>query len=298
VSYTHPHPPLVPLASYVDRYRGREIIPPAVGEWARSTESWPAALRAIAASWQHLPPEQHADMLRAFYALCTHIDHQIRILIGTLREEDILDNTVILFAGDHGDMLGTHGLYAKRVMYEGSCAVPMIVADTASSGRPVGRIDDRLVGLQDIMPTLLEACGLEIPETCEGLPMLGERRRDSIYCEALSGAKAMRMIHDGRHKLIWYPAGNVFQLFDIVSDPAECEDVSARPDQRDVLAHLQELLKGELYDSDAAFVRDGRLVGMHAAEIETRPNRGLSGQRGVHFPPTPPTDPTKVVGFG
>lgn len=298
VSYTHPHPPLVPLASYFDRYRSRDIVLPSVGEWARLTEGWPVALRAIAASWQRLRPDQHADMLRAFYALCTHIDHQIRILIGTLREEDILDNTIILFASDHGDMLGTHGLYAKRVMYEGSCTVPMIVVDTASSNRPVGVTDDRLVGLQDIMPTLLEMCGLEIPGSCEGLPMSGEQRRENIYCEALSGAKAMRMVHDGRHKLIWYPAGNVFQLFDIVSDPTEGEDLSARPDKRDVLERLKARLQHELYGADTEFIRDGHLVGTPAVEIETKPNRGLSGQRGVHFPPIPPTDPTKVVGFG
>ena len=60
------------------------------------------------------------DTRRAFYALCTHIDHQIRTIIGTLREEKILDNTIILFCSDHGEMLGEHGLYAKRVMYENS----------------------------------------------------------------------------------------------------------------------------------------------------------------------------------
>jgi arylsulfatase len=189
VSYTHPHPPLVPLASYVDRYRGRDIALPPVGDWARSREGWPPVLRAVAAGWDQLKPDQHADMLRAFYALCTHIDHQIRILIGTLREENILNNTVIVFTSDHGDMLGAHGLYAKRLMYEGSCAIPMIVVDTAASKGNAGRVDDRLIGLQDIMPTLLEMCGLAVPGTCEGLPMFGERRRDAIASPAAAAKR-------------------------------------------------------------------------------------------------------------
>ena len=69
----------------------------------------PHALRAVRAYWPQLKPAEHADMLRAFYAQCTHIDHQLRILIGTLREEELLDDTVILVTGDHGDMLGTNG---------------------------------------------------------------------------------------------------------------------------------------------------------------------------------------------
>lgn len=297
VSYTHPHPPIVPLASYVERYRNREIPLPPLGEWARS-QDLPPVLRAVGANWDKLKPAEHADMLRAFYALCTHIDHQIRVLIGTLREESLLDDTIILLTSDHGDMLGTHGLYAKRVMYEGSCAIPLIVVDTAGSPRNQGRTDDRVVGLQDLMPTLLEMCGLEVPKSCEGLPMFGSRRREAIYCESRIGDKAMRMVCDGSHKLIWYPAGNVFQLFDLVADPQECTDLASRTDSRAVLDRLKALLAKQLYGSDAEFVRDGKLVGIPAREIETRPNRDLSGQRGLHFPQIPPTDPTKVVGGG
>ena len=58
------------------------------------------------------------DVRRAFYALCTHIDAQIRLVIGTLREEKLLDNTIIMITSDHGDMLGDFGLFAKRLMYE------------------------------------------------------------------------------------------------------------------------------------------------------------------------------------
>jgi arylsulfatase len=108
----------------------------------------------------------------------------------------------------------------------------------------------------------------------------------------------MRMICDGRYKLVWYPSGNAFQLFDLVSDPAECMDLSDRPDQRGVLERLKGLLAAEVYGADVAFVRDGQLIGAPAVEIETAPDRGLFGQRGLHFPPIPPTDPNKVVGAG
>src|SRR3546814_12992879 len=71
--------------------------------------------------------------------------------------------------------------------------VPMILVGTADDG-VVGNgvVDDRLVGLQDIMPTLLDLCGLPVPETCEGWSMISSRKRETFYAEALSDATAMR----------------------------------------------------------------------------------------------------------
>ena len=54
---------------------------------------------------------------RAFYALSTHIDHQLAAVIGTLREQGLHDDTVIMITADHGEMLGNHGLWAKMLFY-------------------------------------------------------------------------------------------------------------------------------------------------------------------------------------
>ena len=183
---------------------------------------------------------------RAFYALCSHIDHQLRVLLGTLREEGLLDDTVILFCGDHGDMLGDFGLWAKRLFYEGSARVPMILVGAAGDARvPAGQVDERLVGLQDVMPTLLSLAGLPVPATVEGLPMTGERRRDILYGECKEDRLATRMAHDGRHKLIWYPAGNVVQLFDLQADPRECRDLSEAAQYALIRQRLEQALVAE-----------------------------------------------------
>jgi arylsulfatase A-like enzyme len=297
VSYTHPHPPLVPLASYLERYRGRDVQESRIGEWARDPAGLPHAVRLARNFWEELKPDRLADAKRAVYALCTHIDHQIRILIGTLREEGLLDDTIILFCSDHGDLLGDHGLYAKRLMYEGSAKVPMILVGAAGSTTVLpGGIDDRLVEVQDIMPTLLGMCGLPVPDTCEGLSMVGARRRDLLYCESLTGAKATRMVHDGRHKLIWYPAGNRLQLFDLAEDPWELHDLAGDPGAAAVRDRLASELVGRLYGEDLQWIEAGRLVGMPEPALTAPPNRGLSGQRGLHYPPVPPSDPAHVVG--
>jgi hypothetical protein len=147
------------------------------------------------------------------------------------------------------------------------------------------------------MPTVLDLCGLPIPAECEGLSMVGRHRRDVLYCEALEGPKATRMVVDGRHKLIWYPAGNRFQLFDRAADPEETTDLAEVAAHRAVRERLTAALLAQLYGGDLAWVRDDALVGMPAPELAAASNRGLSGQRGLHYPPPPPADdPALVVG--
>ncbi|WLI76456.1 sulfatase-like hydrolase/transferase [Kosakonia sp. H02] len=298
VSYTHPHPPIVPLSSYFDRYRLRNIDGPQQSEWSRAADL-PYALAMNQQLKPPLPPEQYDDMRRAFYAQCTHIDHQIRLLIGSLREEGILDDTIIVFTSDHGDMLGDHGMYAKRYFYQGSAQIPMIVVDRAGSNRiQPGRCDKRLVGLQDIMPTLLTLCDIPVPESCDGISMTGERQRSTFYGESLEGPLASRMLTDGRFKLLWYPAGNHFQLFDLESDPGEQHDLSRHEAMHDVIGSLKQQLLQELYGSDLAWVNNGTFTGCEPPEFVLPVNRGLSGQRGIHFPPLATSaDPGQVVGF-
>jgi hypothetical protein len=158
------------------------------------------------------------------------------------------------------------------------------------------RTDDRLVGWQDVMPTLLDMAGIESPGSVEGLSMVGQEKREWLYGEWGEGPSATRMVHDGRYKLIYYAAGNRLQLFDLQEDPQEMNDLAASPDGGGVPGRLVELLCDELYGGDEGWLQEGRLVGLPDRTVEPMPNRGLSGQRGVHYPP-PPLDPSgKVVG--
>ena len=116
---------------------------------------------------------------RAFYSLCTHIDHQIRWLIGTLQEEGILDDTIIVFTSDHGDMLGNHHTVAKRLFYEESCNVLSILGTARRPKLNDLDVDDRLVGLQDVMPTLLDICEIPIPDTIDGMSLKSEKENIS-----------------------------------------------------------------------------------------------------------------------
>ena len=297
LSYCHPHPPLVPLASYLDRYRDVEPDAPVTGDWSWDVDALPYALQSVRDHWPLEDARQVAWIRRAFYALCTQIDHQMRLVIGTLREEMLLDNTIVLFTSDHGDMLGNHGLWAKRTFYEDSANVPMLLMGRRGDER-VGfnRVDDRLVGWQDIMPTLLDLAGIEIPESVDGISMVGDARHDTLYGEIGEDASATRMIHDGRFKLIYYPVGNYTQLFDLQDDPREQRDLSDSVEHAQIRAKLTSSLINELYGGDGQWVSDQELIGLPGRAYVPQPNRGLSGQRGIHWPPPPLDQSGRVVG--
>jgi arylsulfatase A-like enzyme len=167
----------------------------------------------------------------------------------------------------------------------------MILVDRAGDDRTGhNRTDDRLVGWQDVMPTLLDLAGIEVPDTVDGLSMTGDEKREYLYGECGENDQATRMMHDGRYKLIYYPTGNRMQLFDLEEDPEERRDLSGSSDHTRIVTQLKARLEHELANLDPAWFRDGQLTGLPDREYTLPPNRGLSGQRGLHWPP-PPTDP-------
>jgi arylsulfatase A-like enzyme len=300
LSYEAPHPPLAPLEAYMAHYRQFGMEGPLEANWTEDKAALPHALQALLHYYPKLSAAALQEMKRAYYALCTHLDHQLRVVLGTLREERELDNTVILFCSDHGEMLGDFGLYAKRTFYEGSAHVPMILMGRPGDARIApGSTDDRLVGLQDVMPTLLEIAGIDVPESCDGMPMVGDARRDELYGDVLENNSASRMVHDGRYKLIWYPAGNIIQLFDLETDPNELTDLADDPGSRPVRDRLEAALASAAYgkDLDDGWVRNGRLEGYDPGPYQPRADRSFSAQRGLHYPPPPSGTVPDNVGF-
>ena len=191
-------------------------------------------------------------------------------------------------------MLGNQGMWAKRLFYEMSANIPMIIV--GAKGGPVGfnQTDDRLVGWQDVMPTLLDLAGVDIPASVEGLSMFAEEKRPHLYGEVGEDGHATRMIHDGRYKLIYYPVGNFRQLFDIREDPRELSDLGGSVEHAEILGRLSRLLIGELYGGDESWVQDGALVGLPNRDFIPGPNKSLTSQRGHHWPPPPKTDMQQI----
>ncbi|MBQ7063993.1 MAG: sulfatase-like hydrolase/transferase [Firmicutes bacterium] len=282
LSYQFPHPPLVPLQSFWDMYRDEEIDEPWYADWNWSRDIF----RLCAEQANPYTEKERIRARRAFYAQCTHLDNQIRIVIGTLRECNLLDDTIIVFTSDHGDMLFNHGMVAKRSFYEPSACVPLII-----SGKPfydeyhlAGETLHKLGVHADLMPTLLDLCGVPAPEGMDGLPLMSNGEHPYVYGEIGTGIKATRMVRKDRYKLIYYPYGNVIQLFDMEADPHEKCDLAADPAMMAVRDELCKIMMSEFYGSDMEWIRDGVLVGMPEEKQPSKPDFGLYNQRGYHWP--------------
>jgi choline-sulfatase len=185
----------------------------------------------------------HRYVKAAYYAMIELIDDQIGSLLKELEETEQLDNTIIIFMSDHGELLGDHGLYYKGpFFYDPSIRVPLII--TWRNHILAGRRSKALIELVDIAPTLLDAADLPINEGIQGKSLWSkligeeslERHKTDIYCEYYNalpwnkpGAHAT-MIRTERYKLVAYHGLNEGELYDLEKDPDEYHNLWHNPD--------------------------------------------------------------------
>lgn len=216
--------------------------------------------------------EQTRTALAAYYGLITYTDRNIGRILAALEQDWALsENTVVIYVSDHGEMAGEHGLWQKFCFYEPSIRIPMIVR---YPGGPKNRRVAQPVSLVDLAPTLYDMAETGTPSYCPGtslLPLiLGTAPEDperTVFGEyhAHGILSSAYMIRKGRFKYNYYP-GYPPQLFDLVADRNEVNDLASTPRYRDVMKSLHtELLAILDPDAVAAAVRESeRLSGIEA----------------------------------
>ena len=148
----------------------KDIPLPAVGKWAVMYDVPEDAAHHDA--WRGVRKQEEIFRARGgYYGNITHIDHQIGRLLMGLKKSGHLDNTMIIFTPDHGDMPGDHNLWRKAYAYEGSAHIPMIVQLPRYMRKNIKKNIYESVMLQDIMPTILDVAGADIPDTVDGTSM-------------------------------------------------------------------------------------------------------------------------------
>lgn len=126
--------------------------------------------------------------------------------------------------------------------------------------------------------------------------MIGSEKREYLYGEFGEEGHCSRMIRDQQFKLIYYPVGNIFHLFDLHNDPDEMINLSHDTDYQDNFHKLKVKLVEELYGSDLMWLEGGELTGESARKYNSAPNRALSLTRG-HQWPVPPVNPKGDMAF-
>ena len=259
LSFARPHSPYDPSKAYFDMYDRRDDIPqPALGDWL-GVFSEADSGDSVNAWHSRRTPVETQRARAAYYGSITQIDAQIGLLLYHLRHNKLYQNTLLMFVADHGDMVGDHDLWRKTYAYEGSARVPFLVKPPTSSGLPRGQVIDPVVELRDVLPTILETCGCDIPPAVDGqsvLPLLrGERDgwREYLHGEhsqCYSPLQENHYVTDGHEKLIWLTRANRLQFFNLDEDPLEVHDLANEPSAADRVQWWKQRLIAELRPRD------------------------------------------------
>ena len=227
VGFPGPHDPFDPTAEWLAKVDESAMPAPAPGEGLpRGPGRKPPADKPVWVPQNDGPfTDEQKRRTRAHYAAqILQIDHEVGQIMEALEERGLLDDTLVIFSSDHGEMAGDHGMRGKGSFYEGSCHVPMLVRLPAATGAGVVRED--LVALTDVTATMLAGAGHEVPSYMDARPLPGLGMPGESSHEILVGfLRGGWMAFDGRYKLCKYASG-LQALFDLASDPQEQDDLS------------------------------------------------------------------------
>lgn len=231
VNFTGPHPPVDITRSMEHTCRDRNFPQP-----NRSTE---------------FDPQTHVAIRQNYSSMVENIDRWLGAYREELRKRGEVENTLIVYSSDHGEMLGDHNLWGKTLPYHPSVSVPLVMAGPGVNARGAS---DALVNHIDLASTFLDCAGVRTPNDMDSRslwPVLSGKARH--HRDALrSGFGRWRLVYDGKHKLIRgfdpraprnqsAPDGSVPDLlFDLQADPIENTDLASA--KQDVVERLRKLL--------------------------------------------------------
>jgi arylsulfatase A-like enzyme len=264
VSFARPHSPYDPPERFWRRYRDAALPPAAVGGWASrfapksgpESDAWHGDMGAA----------QVRRSRQGYYGSISFVDEQIGRILESLTRRGLMDQTLIVFFSDHGDMMGDHHLWRKSYAYAGSARVPFLVR---GPGVQQGGVRHEMVELRDVLPTFLDAAGSRAERPLDGrslLPLIAGKDRewrpflDLEHGVCYSPDNHWNAFADQRHKYIFHARDGREQLFDLARDPGELQDLSGEASAVETLRTWRQRMTAHLAVRGDHWVRGGKLV--------------------------------------
>ncbi|MCZ6634685.1 MAG: sulfatase-like hydrolase/transferase [bacterium] len=260
LSFVCPHPPYISPPEDFNSYENKEL--PYQPQWREA--DWPdhpaqEYFRRFFTFAPQFDEETIHKMNAAYYGVCTFLDRQIGRVLTVLEETGLTENTRIVYTTDHGEHLGGRGLYGKFTMYEEAAGIPFLMS---GPDIPEGKVVNTPISLIDSFPTILETVGAKPHEEDSDLPgdsllsIARDTDRDrTVFSEyhAVGTRNAFYMLRNQQYKYTYY-VNDLPQLFDLDTDPEECNDLSASPDHQSVLQNFESQLR-EILDPEETDAR-------------------------------------------
>jgi len=254
VSFYEPHSPFHFPVEYRGRHKPDEFAAPAVGP----EDDW-----QIPAIFRDLKAAEKQGIAAAYYTAVEFLDKNVGVVLDALERAGLADQTLVVYTGDHGYMLGQHGRFEKHCSYEPAIRAPLIL-------RLPGKIKPQsmstaLVEFIDIAPTILDFCGAAPPGAMQGKSLLGllsgktNRHRDEVFIEYSENEEAA--VRSQRWKFVYITGqrerqdgyatgrplpGRTMRLFDLEHDLDEMTNVAGRPENAAVVADFTRRLVDHL----------------------------------------------------
>lgn len=247
VSLTHPHDPYTMTQDYWDLYEDVEIPMPGVHIRQEDQDEHSKRLLKTVDLWDNPVPEEAVRRARrAYFGACSFVDDQVGKLRKILKNCQLDKDTIIVFSGDHGDMLGERDMWYKMAWFEMSARVPMIVNYPA---RFAPKRVDESVSTMDLLPTFVDLVGGDKSvitpidgESLYGYLVSDRPGKDEVFGEYMAEGTVtpVVMIRRGRWKFTTSLVDDP-QLFDLVNDPKELRNLyySKEPEYAKVLASFK-----------------------------------------------------------
>ncbi len=260
VGFVAPHFPLIAPQEFYDRYPVNQVpFPDMYATAQRPRHPFTDAMRKSMCYDDSFDEPMVRRAIAAYFGLTTFMDSNVGRILKALESLGMLDNTRIVYTSDHGDNLGTRGMWGKSTMYEESAGIPMIMA---GPDIPAGRVCDTPVTLADGFPTYVQSVGAKLAPADTSLPgvslidiangLAPQRTILSEYHAAASvtGTSMIRCGEIGRYKYVHY-VGLPPMLFDLKTDPYERNDLGRNAQYASVIAECEGVLR-KVVNPDAA----------------------------------------------
>ncbi len=264
LSHKAVHSNFTPAKRHEDRYKDVDLSFLPRGEGISAEKDAPRWVRDQLNSWHGIDFSYHSDngldyLYRRYCESLLAVDDSVGRVLAQLKKMGIHDETLVIYMGDNGFMWGEHGLIDKRVSYEESIRVPMMMqCPDLTQG---GKVLDQVIGNIDVGPTILHAAGLTTPDYMDGQSFLNlanqpdqDWRKYFLYVyyweKNFPQSPTQFALRGDRFKYItYYGLWDVDELYDLTTDPGEQNNLINDPDYQSVVKEMENRLYEMLADS-------------------------------------------------